>query len=89
MVIIINNNMYIFTDIDDFILWNEPFYHNFCRVDFNNVIKYKLLKEELIKNINYQWRFNLNSKKEIKHLIKEINNIIQNHNFCIKDSNYI
>jgi hypothetical protein len=80
--------MFTFTDIDDFILWNEPFYNNFNRNEIVDLIKYKRLKHSLILNINYQWRYSVSCKKEISKLIVEINKIITLYNFCINDCNY-
>jgi hypothetical protein len=80
--------MYYFRDVDNFILWDEPFYNNFNRNNLDILLNYKSLKQELIKNINYQWRFNTNNKKEITRIIKEINKIITRFDFCINDCEY-
>ena len=81
--------MYYFRDIDDFILWNEPFYNNFNRNELKDIMEYKSLKEELIKNVNYQWKYSTIDKRSIKPIIKKINAIIYKYNFCIKDITYI
>ena len=80
--------MYYFTDIDDFILWNEPFYNNLNRRELKDITKYKSLKEDLIKNVNYQWKNNMIDKRDITPIIKKINTIITKHGFCIKDNTY-
>jgi hypothetical protein len=87
-LLLLYNKMYYFRDVDYFILWNEPFYNNFNRNDIDTILKYKSLKQELIKNINYQWRFSINNKRDITRIIKEINLIITKYDFCINDNEY-
>lgn len=80
--------MHNFTDIDDFILWKEPFNMSLNRTNLQERIDYNSLKEELIKHVNYQWRTGISYKKEIYNLINKINKILIKHDFCIHDTMY-
>jgi hypothetical protein len=81
--------MYTFVDIDDFILWDEPFYNNINRNELVDLMKYKSLKYDLILNVNYEWRYGVSCKKAINKIILEINKIIILYDFCINDCNYM